>query len=734
MAKTPPFSVCNEFCVGGGGGETTDAKKVKYDNKNSGLKANNVNDAIDEINTKMNDIDTTKDWNQNDPTEADYIKNRPFYEDTLCIANHSETVEEYSVFNPLVPINEGITLVKGERLLLEITVDGETSYDEIERFWTDFLEDDDSTGVCKSGRFYSWYEKDNTIQVQTLADEILQGVSVKIYRPSGVKQIGDKYIPDSIARIADLEELKLKNTASGSLISISDSAEAPLQGMKIFGKTEQFTTTGKNKLPYPYDLSNLNTSGVAFTDNGDGSITAKGTSTSSVNLQLSKKVVFESGKTYQIVSSSTTASMLLTYKVDGSTNYIDSGRITWQDNYELVSVGLKYPSGVTINETVYPIIVEGSTYDGNWEPYTGGIPSPNPDYPQELKSVGNDGSVEQVVIGKNWCDNSRLLRVDGSGNATRVMSGYCIPVKRNTDYILSAINVTTQPLYAVRGVTQEQFVEKLTWAIGFTIGTQITGNSKASFNTGEYDYIVFRTWAENPTYGITDDTEFQLEIGTVATPYEPYKQPQSLTIPTPNGLPGVPVSSDGNYTDENGQQWICDEIDLERGVKVQRVVKKVFDGTERIESNEATNAGQFYITGVTPRGISAIGQLNSHYTGVGGDYGYSSIAPGCSVRGSNFWILDTRLSSVNDLKTFITEQYNAGTPLTQLYRIEPIETPLTEEEIASYKALHTNYPNTTIYNDDGAYSEVKYVADTKNYVDNKIATEVAKLTAAIITE
>lgn len=46
---------------------------------------------------------------------------------------------------------------------------------------------------------------------------------------------------------------------------------------------------------------------------------------------------------------------------------------------------------------------------------------------------------------------------------------------------------------------------------------------------------------------------------------------QTLTLLTPNGLPGIPVTSGGNYTDQSGQQWVCDEVDLERGVKVQRV-------------------------------------------------------------------------------------------------------------------------------------------------------------------
>ena len=46
---------------------------------------------------------------------------------------------------------------------------------------------------------------------------------------------------------------------------------------------------------------------------------------------------------------------------------------------------------------------------------------------------------------------------------------------------------------------------------------------------------------------------------------------QTLTLPTPTGLPGIPVATSGNYTDPQGQNWVCDEVDLERGVKVQRV-------------------------------------------------------------------------------------------------------------------------------------------------------------------
>ena len=57
-----------------------------------------------------------------------------------------------------------------------------------------------------------------------------------------------------------------------------------------------------------------------------------------------------------------------------------------------------------------------------------------------------------------------------------------------------------------------------------------------------------------------------------------------------------------------------------------------------------------------------------------------------------------------------------------------VETPLTEEEMAEFAKLHTYYPTTTIFNDEGAGMEVSYVADTKNYIDKKF-TELA---AAIV--
>ena len=75
-------------------------------------------------------------------------------------------------------------------------------------------------------------------------------------------------------------------------------------------------------------------------------------------------------------------------------------------------------------------------------------------------------------------------------------------------------------------------------------------------------------------------------------------QSQQLIIPTPNGLPGIPVGSGGNFTDASGQQWVCDEMDFARGVYVQRVQKITSYTDEDIDGPYMSTTGQL-TTGAT---------------------------------------------------------------------------------------------------------------------------------------
>ena len=85
----------------------------------------------------------------------------------------------------------------------------------------------------------------------------------------------------------------------------------------------------------------------------------------------------------------------------------------------------------------------------------------------------------------------------------------------------------------------------------------------------------------------------------------------SSTFKTPNGLPGIPVTSGGNYTDPQGQQWMCDEVDLERGVWVHRVDKTCFDNTKTLAEQNAILATPVE-TPLTPAELTAYKALTTY--------------------------------------------------------------------------------------------------------------------------
>jgi hypothetical protein len=87
------------------------------------------------------------------------------------------------------------------------------------------------------------------------------------------------------------------------------------------------------------------------------------------------------------------------------------------------------------------------------------------------------------------------------------------------------------------------------------------------------------------------------------------------------------------------------------------------------------------------------------------------------------------ITTVAELQAKLKEWYDAGNPLTIITeRATPQETPLTETELNAYRQLHTNKPNTTVLSE--VDMEVSYVADTKLYIDNKIA-ELTALTLEV---
>ena len=362
--------------------------------------------------------------------------------------------------------------------------------------------------------------------------------------------------------------------------------------------------------------------------------------------------------------------------------------------------------------------------------------TPTPDAPVPIVSAGDGGGITVKVTGRNILDmrnsgksvtNSGVTYTRNAdysftraGTATEstgnvwMAGGYlikpkadlsnvfCVLLKGVKYSIKDCVLLATSPAGSALVARNENFVP--------TQDMYITGVRNENFIVGKtYNDIVYPA----------------VYVGEKALQYEPYRE-QLLTLPTPNGLPGIPVTSGGNYTDPSGQQWVCDEVDLEREVKVQRIASFVID---------AKNANKIFITNIythvtvatnariaTPQKMNKDVRLercvfcevlpwvksawSSHVNGIG-------VAENDSVELTieNAYLGLSEASTADERKTALVK-YFTNKPCRVVYRIAtPVETPLTPAEIAAYKALTTYAPDTVVQASDGAGIKLEYQKD-----------------------
>ena len=366
--------------------------------------------------------------------------------------------------------------------------------------------------------------------------------------------------------------------------------------------------------------------------------------------------------------------------------------------------------------------------------------TPTPDNPVPLVSVGDGGSVGVTVAGKNIATRS-----ENGSNATKYIIALYVEADTllpDTDYYVSFVGLS-----GCRYYTNENLFSVSTYfsCSGSRQGMLLHTKSTVSrATTGCYSngrgWIIFKNDTDNPS--APDFSDVQIEAGTVMTDYEAPVPAQTIPISTPNGLPGIPVTSGGNYTDADGQQWICDEVDFARGVYVQRIQSITLTGSEVIKQfSNVTGAFQLDVLGGVhiPDYVKVPTNIMCNYYQ---PRARKSLAEkteiGVGIASKNWLIIyDDTLSTATMLKDKLAELYDAGNPVKVLVILgTPVETPIPEDELAAYAALHTNRPNTTVYNDAGAYMEVGYYPpdatmrqeDIRAYVDGKRFTVSATIT------
>lgn len=356
----------------------------------------------------------------------------------------------------------------------------------------------------------------------------------------------------------------LKGEKTATLINVTDAWPSKLRGMKIYGQSNQITTTGKNLMRL---INSGIANGVDLTANGDGSYHVKGTQTAGFTRFYTddgiKKPLAEFGlkvgdTVYLSAAEASTKLYVALFFFDekGSgvyTQVTTSANVTKYTIPENVTqayacISLDGNVGTSVDSDFHPMISLINNKD--WEPYTGGRPSPSPEYPQEITNLNK---AELVITGRNLVEQSTT-----STNALNQFSS-CLFVEADlmpsTNYVLSFNDVVGNGYY-INEVLFSNFHD-FTTKSGRNVVKLSTKAEISKANTGQYGkqgWIILKNNKNQdkaPAF-----TDVQIELGDTETAYEPHKS-KSTPIDLqgnelcslPNGVKDeVVIDAEGNVS------------------------------------------------------------------------------------------------------------------------------------------------------------------------------------------
>lgn len=476
-------------------------------------------------------------------------------------------------------------------------------------------------------------------------------------------------------------------SASGNPAIMSDTLKNnPMNEMKVFGWSKQETTKGKNL----FDFSRLVSDGVNAIDYEKQTITVPAkTNNTGYNQTLrdlcpgitpgtyvfsAKKSNPESGNGSYFLE----AGLDFTFNTPTElTDALLDNHIAWYNNPDS-----------EVENVISEIQIEIGTEATDYEPYTGGQPSPSPDYPQQIVSAGNSGEVEVTICGKNL--------FDGNTDISKTQY-YKLPIqmKKGAKLTMSFIGVGTGtgPAKVYCHDSRGVYCGTLFY---FDIKSGVNKYSSTIICMGGEERIYFYNTGFSQFFENMYD--IQIEINGIATDYKPYYTPQSLSISTPTGLPAIPVDTDGNYTDADGQQWIADYVDLKRGKLYKKVTRLNLKDVDAISIAHGFHSnGNGYLSFSVKNASKEHKPISNRYKGSGwtNESGYVY-----NPNGNDIIFVDDRFTDKQTAIKLVQDTYVIYVLSSQ------IETDLTPEEIQAYKNLVTYAGTTIVENDAECYMEV----------------------------
>ena len=512
----------------------------------------------------------------------------------------------------------------------------------------------------------------------------------------------------AIGELADKKITKFYASSQGDS-TLNDSDDGKMQDMMLYGKSEQKQYSGKQQ----FNINNVvssKTNGLTISSIVENNLTMGisivGTlSGNSAYLLVRSKAdgfTLGKGKSYKLTGGAPGVNIRVReFGGDGTeiTSHVDIGNgvtFTVSENTSACDMYIVVygTDGQNENLKVYPMVTLSTETNDSYEPYVGGIPSPNPDYPQEIKSVvepvvkvtgknlldlrsGKSGTGDGVTYTQN-ADGSYTMKGTATGISGNVffLGGY---YKQITD--ANTLFILEPGTYTIKDCVLFSSTVKFVSTITIHSRTSITGVRNPYMDTGStYNTMIYP----------------RVLAGNNDTGWEPYTA-QSVPL-TGITLNAIPVSSGGNVTID-GQQYISDYVDVERG----KIVKWVYH--YHLDSRLYAEVKRYYLT---PYDTIAGVKRNVTYTQLCREF-YDS--------GANTTGTQPHIYVPTPATTEVNIFYVGATPT---------EESLSEELAEKLKALQTYYPQTNLFitsNQLDGYAIFNYpisLANGWNYVKQQI--------------
>lgn len=468
------------------------------------------------------------------------------------------------------------------------------------------------------------------------------------------------------------------------MLVLPNSLDAPLERLELGGKTEQVQTGGKNLVNANVyeqgyltsvnagDKVSLTQMQKSFTTNMEVS------SMQGKNVSVSVRTKGKTGKKYVFADETDT---IITGVFDtGNNNYSEFKNITIPKNAKKLFFSVTYDAQENTE-----LQVELGTTVTTYEPYTGGKPSPSPEYPQEIKNSGKWNEAKQKyevdvkVVGKNLFDVNYFAESENyqnkEGDAT-YWKYATFKVKPNTTY-----TVSKRKSLNVNGAINNGIYYGGALAFNNDVNSvKITTKDDGVF------YVIFFYRSED--VNILKEMDIQIELGETLTEYEPYKE-QTLTLTSDR-----PITKWDKLVEQGGQIGWLYQSEIDADVRPSRI--DLFPYGFNLYKNHENGTHTYNVTNIK----KAIGFQTSYCKQFKNkDAAYQS---------AEMW----HYSDQPSMKTqyFNTDiptreefiEWMESNPLTMVYKTEKTEfIPLPQSEQNAIRALKAYYPTTVITADGG---------------------------------